>query len=611
MCKNLTFDQVNITGGFWKQKQDMNREVTIWNVYNRFKETGRFDAVKLEWKEGDPNKPHIFWDSDVAKWMEGVAYLTQQHREPELEALVDEVVDNIERSQWEDGYYNCYYGLFTEKKRFSNRDKHELYCAGHLLEAAIAYEKATGKGKFLSLMKKYIALIRKIFMEERSADFVTPGHEELELALVKLYDYTGEDQYLELAKFFIDQRGACDEPKILVERFGEKYIQDHLSVREQTEAAGHAVRAVYLYSAMADLAARNGDKALKEACEKLYGSIVTKKMYVTGGIGSTRVGEAFEEDLRLPNEAAYAETCAAIGLTYFCRRMSLLDPTSAKYADVIERVLYNGFLSGISLDGKAFFYENPLEIDLSERSRLNVFGILQKKSITQRVEVFGCSCCPPNVNRYLASLGDFLYRYDEKNIYVEQFAESEADFGDAKLTQATNYPFEGSITLSLTGREKTIALRLPSWCKNYTLKKNREEARTAPQNGYLILDAKDGDTLELTLEMLPRRIRSNPLVRANRGAVALTYGPLVMCMEGVDNGGNLEGVALSNGEIQVSFDQALGLPTLLCPAMRRTTSDLYCEENELFEEPFTAKLIPYHAFANRGETDMRVWVEKE
>lgn len=609
-CKNLTFEQVEITDGFWKKKQDLNRSTTIWNVYHRFKETGRFDAVKLEWKEGDPNKPHIFWDSDIAKWMEGVAYLTQKHREPELEALVDAVVDDMEKSQGEDGYYNCYYSLFTEKKRFSNRNNHELYCAGHLLEAAIAYEKATDKGKFLSLMKKYIALIKKVFMEEHSADFTTPGHEEIELALIKLYDHTGDDQYLEMAKFFIDQRGTCDEPKILVERFGEKYIQDHLPVRKQFDAAGHAVRAVYLYSAMADAAARTNDAELKNACEQLFENIAIKKMYVTGGIGSTRVGEAFEEAYRLPNETAYAETCAAIGLTYFCRRMSLWDPTSAKYADLIERVLYNGFLSGISLDGKSFFYENPLELNLSERKRLEAFGISQKHPITQRVEVFGCSCCPPNVNRYLASLGDFLYRYDEKTIYVEQFMQSEADLGDAKLVQKTNYPFDGTIRLSLLGNEKKIALRLPSWCKNYTLKKNGEGVTVAPQNGYLILSAADGDTLDLVLEMIPRRILSDPRVRTNRGMVALTYGPFVMCMEGVDNGGNLEGVALDQGEIQVSFDKALSLPILLCPAVRYAASDLYCEEDALSATPFTAKFIPYHAFANRGESDMRVWIEQ-
>ncbi|MBQ8440296.1 MAG: glycoside hydrolase family 127 protein, partial [Clostridia bacterium] len=409
--------------------------------------------------------------------------------------------------------------------------------------------------------------------------------------------------------FFLNKRGACEEPAVLA-KFGIRHVQDHLPVREQLEAVGHSVRATYLYSAMADAAARTGDEELKYACERLYDSIVNKKMYITGGIGSTKNGEAFEEAYRLPNEKAYTETCAAIGLIYFCKRMSQLDPTSSKYADTIERVLYNGFLSGISLDGKSFFYENPLEINLEERVRLADFGTPISKPITQRVEIFSCSCCPPNINRYLASLGDFLYRYDEKRIYVEQYMTSDADFGNTRLTQKTNYPFDGKIYLSVLGKSKQIALRLPSWCKDYTLKKNEKAINVSPEKGYLITDAENGDTLELILKITPRRLRSNPRVRANRGMVALTYGPMIMCMEGVDNGGSLDGVSLLDGEIKVSFDKKLGLPTLLCPAIRQDFQDLYAEENDESKIPFPAKFIPYHAFANRGESDMRVWIEK-
>jgi len=621
-CKNLTYDHIQITGGFWKDRQDLVRKTTVWNVYRRFRETGRFDALKLNWKEGMPNKPHIFWDSDVAKWIEGVAYLTQKQREPELEAIVDEVANDIERGRMEDGYFNSYFVQIAPQARFTIRDKHELYCLGHWIEAAIAYDQATGKDLLLRLVKDYVALVKRIFMEENSARFEAPGHEELELALVKLYDYTDDRQYLDLALHFVNRRGEKGKPDQGWAQYNRAYEQDHKPVREQTEAIGHAVRAVYLYCAMADLADRLNDISLKDASETLFRNIISEKMYITGAIGSTRryeaikapdepdismIGEAFEEGYHLPNDTAYAETCAALGLSLFARRMQLLSP-DAVYADTVERILYNGFLSGMSLDGKAFFYVNSQEIDLEARKRMFDFGRNVRMYITERVEVFNCSCCPPNVVRYIPSIAEFLYHYNDETIFVNQYMQSTACFEDCKLIQTTNYPYEGSIKLQIEGKSKQVAFRIPSWCKHCTVKQNGKAVTPKTVSGYAYLTLCDKDCLELDFEMVPRRIYSNPKIRANRGSVALSYGPFIYCMEGVDNGEALGEVSLTSGEIRVDYDKELGLPVLLAPAVRQTMEELYSDSLE--QHPFTAKLIPYFAFANRGSTDMRIWHDR-
>ena len=605
MTNYLPHDKIRLTGGFWREKQDLIRKTTIWNVYKRFKDTGRFEAFKMNWKEGMPNKPHYFWDSDVAKWLESVAYLTKEHPEPELEKIVDEVVDDIEKGQLEDGYFNIYFELFELSNRFQKRGFHELYCAGHLIEAAIAYDDATGKHKFLELMLKYAALIKKIFMDDESAAFDSPGHEEIELALVKLYDYTKDRQWLDLALFFINKRGSQEK---LPE--GDNYhrntnIQDHAPVREQFTAEGHCVRACYLYCAMADLALRENDEGLKNACERLFADIVNSKMYITGSIGSTKNAEAFEDAYRLPNDTAYGETCAALSLALFARRLARID-TDSVYADTVERIIYNGFLSGLSLDGKSFFYENAQEIDLENREIVRA-SLHENRNlhfpITERIEVFGCSCCPPNVTRFIPSIGDFLYNFTDDTIYVNQYMASEADFGDFRLTQETNYPFDGKITLRCSAAKK-LALRIPGWCSVWTLKKNGKPINPEIAKGYASVDAAEGDEIVLDLRIAPKAVRADRRVRADRGLKAVTYGPFVMCLEGVDNGGRLGGVELCGG-FETGFDDELGLPCVYTDAVRVNTDSLYSDN--LTETPFRAKLIPYFAFANRGETDMKIW----
>lgn len=605
MINALSHDKIKLTSGFWKEKQTMVRKTTIMNVYKRFKETGRFDAFKMNWKEGEPNKPHIFWDSDVAKWLESVAYLTKESPEPELEAIVDEVVDDIERGQMEDGYFNIYYELFEPNNRFTARGNHELYCAGHLIEAAIAYDDATGKHKFLNLMLKYAAYIEKVFKIDQSAAFDSPGHEEIELALVKLYDYTGDRRWLDLSLFFINNRGSQAKLPEGDNYHRDTNIQDHAPVREQFTAEGHAVRACYLYCAMADLALRENDEGLKNACDKIFKDITQSKMYITGAIGSTKNAEAFEDAYRLPNDTAYGETCAALALALFARRMTRLDPDSV-YADTVERVIYNGFLSGVSLDGKSFFYENAQEIDLENRKIVRASLHNNRNThfpITQRIEVFGCSCCPPNVTRFIPSIGDFIYNYTDDMVYVNQYMSSEADFGDFKIEQKTGYPYDGSVSI-VCDKDKKLAIRIPGWCDVWTLKCGGKAVNAEVVKGYAMLEAKGGEEIVLDMRIEPKKVRADMRVRENRGQMAVTYGPFVMCMEGVDNGGSLSNVELGANFV-VSHDDELNVPCVYADAVRVDVASLY--SNKVTESPFRAKLIPYFAFANRGECDLKIW----
>ena len=596
--KLIPYNQVNLRSGFFYDKQELNRRITINAVYDRFTETGRVGSFKMGFPEKDPIQPHYFWDSDVAKWMEGAAYILHKNPDPALEARVDEIVEDIARGQHEDGYFNIFFTVVQPENRWANRDWHELYCAGHLMEAAVAYAEATGKTKFLSCMEKYADYIAKVFMEDHAAAFDTPGHEEIELALVKLYRHTGKKKYLDLAAYFVNTRGTEEDRKRV------DYNQSHLPVREQTDAVGHAVRAVYLYTGMAYLAAETGDQALMDACHTLWKDVTEQKMYVTGGLGSTYIGEAFTTPFDLPPDQAYTETCAGIALCFFSRGMQALD-NDARYADVLERALYNGVLSGLSTDGAQFFYENPLEINLSERFT-SVWGA-RRFPAHRRVACFGCSCCPPNVNRLLPTLGGYVYGLDGDTLYINQFADSDMTDGEITAEITTAYPLDGAVTVTAKGVGK-LAIRIPAWCDSFTLSKDY-----TLEKGYALVD-NDGTPVTVTFDLTPRKVWADPRVLRAAGQAAVMMGPVVYCAEGVDNGerelhnyilpANLTAAAEQNSEY--------GLPTLTVPCAKRVQDGGTLYRNQPPKtESATLRLIPYYAFANRSETDMRVWFLSE
>lgn len=602
----VSFVNVDLNMGFWHNRQRLNRDVTIHAVKDRFMDTGRFAAFDMNWREGMENKPHIFWDSDIAKWMESVAYLIEKQPMPELEAIVEEIIDKIQQHQDPCGYFNIYFTAVEPSKRWFNRDWHELYCAGHLIEAAVAWNHATGRDRFLRIMCKYADYIDRVFRQEGSASFGTPGHEEIELALVRLYHATGEEKYLRLSQWFIAQRGVSERDDRSVEWQARSH-QDHLPCNEQFTAEGHAVRACYLYSGMADIARECGDEGLKNACQRLFDNITSRRMYVTAGIGSTHHNEAFTIDYDLPNQTAYTETCASIALAYFAHRMLLLAPES-KYADVVEQVLYNGFLSGTSLDGKRFFYTNPLEIEVARRHANPSSRDRDWLPAIQRVEVFQCSCCPPNITRFVASLGDYVYTRTEDRLYVHQFMGNTAKIGPWQVDLRTEYPQNGAITLAVKGMKgKTLCLRIPGWCRKFTL-----DAPYTLECGYAMVHCDSDDlVLHLWLDLSPRLVEANPNVAADAGKVALQRGPVVYCLEGVDNGERLFDCMIdAQLEVTEICREEYGMPVLLAKGWQRPAPQgdwLYRSFDAALAEK-TLTFLPYYAFANRGESDMRVWI---
>ena len=627
----VPFTQVQLSGEFWGPRLRVNREVTLSTEYQQLKQTGRIDAFKLLWQPGQQPVPHFFWDSDVAKWIEAASYSLAQYPDPALDALLDEVIALIASAQQPDGYINIYFTVVEPGNRFSDlRDAHELYCAGHLMEAAVAHFQATGKRTLLDPICRYADLIERTFGRGGGQKRGYCGHEEIELALVKLYHATGEKRYLDLSRYFVDERGQAPHyfdqetqrlkaqdkshhsgdyfEQTMGHQFDYRYNQSHLPVREQTVVGGHAVRAMYLFSAMADLAGETGDPTLLKACEVLWENLCTRRMYLTGGIGDSRTNEGFTGDYMLPNETAYAETCAAVGLVFWNHRMLQLTG-DGRYADIIERALYNGVISGISLDGKRFFYENPLA----------------SLGAHHRQDWFDCACCPPNVARLLASLGQYVYSTSDTDLAVHLYIEGQATVNLAgqpvHLSQRTRYPWDGTVVIRLDMDAPAgfgLRLRLPGWCRSASLAVNGQAVNLAGrvEQGYVRLEQtwQPGDEVQLTLVMPVERVYAHPNVQPDAGKVALQRGPLVYCIEQTDLAAPLERIVLPrSAALKASFEPDLlgGVVAVTAegaePMVEDWESTLYRPDPPQFR-PTRLVAVPYFAWDNREPGPMRVWL---
>lgn len=572
----------------------------------------------------------VFQDSDFSKWIEAVGYSLTQHPDPELERIADGAIDIVCAAQQDDGYLDTYYIINGKNHIFTNlKDHHELYCMGHLIEGAVAYYEATGKDKLLKAAARFADYAAAHFGAEEGKCKGYPGHEIAEMALVRLYDVTGEARYLELSKFFIDERGKRPyyfdkEHPEEVKRGHEDdlryaYNQAHMPVREQDEAVGHSVRAVYLYSGMADIARMTGDESLYAACEKLWDSITKEKMYITGGIGGTHIGEAFSFPYDLPNDTAYAETCASIGLVFFARRM-LEICSDAKYADVMELALYNGILSGMALDGKSFFYVNPLEVlpeaCHKDERKFHVKPVRQKW--------FGCACCPPNLARLISSIGAYAFTEKEDTLFVHLYMGSTlkkmVGEREVQVRVDSQMPWDGevAVTVEAKGTEFVLAMRIPGWCEGaYTLE-GAEQDEVSVKDGYLYVKKVWGesDTVKLHFAMPVRLVEADERVREDVGRVAVMRGPVVYCLEAVDNGENLHLLEVEpEAEARVSDGEICGNQVKVVLMEGYRVVDTAKKEGELYHvykkkerKPVELRFVPYYTWANRGENEMEVWV---
>lgn len=652
---SIPLKNIRITDGFWGKYIHLVKDVIIpyqWDILN-----DRLDDVetshcienfKIAAGESQGEfKGAVFQDTDVAKWLEAVGFALNYGRDEQLEKLADETIELIGRAQQSDGYINTYFTIKEPGARWTNlMEGHELYTAGHMIEAAVAYYESTGKRRFLDIVSHLADLICDTFGNKQGQNHGYPGHQEIELALVKLYRVTGNRRYLEQAKYFIDARGVGEnyflkeqarrKHKLIFPEFDNydtKYSQSDKPVREQRTAEGHAVRANYMYTAMADIACECDDEGLLEACDRLWNNMVHKRMYITGSIGSSGILERFTTDYDLPNDCNYSETCATIALAMFGKRMADIKK-DASYMDVVERALYNTLLSGIAMDGKSFFYVNPLEVwpanCIPRTSKEHVKPVRQKW--------FGVACCPPNITRTLASLGQYVYFQEKNEIYVNMYVANDTRVAvagkDYDISMKGNFPWENHMTFSINSAESSgdcrkendivLAFRVPGYAKNFTITcdgKTISDADKCIEKGYMKIrfpEESAGCTFDINFDAPAVFVHANPKVRADAGKTAIMKGPLVYCIEEVDNGANLSAIKVdSEQQLEECYDESLlkGSCVIRLKGKRCVESEwdddcLYAANTPKYEEVLL-KAVPYCYWGNRKNGEMQVWMREE
>ncbi|MDY0914555.1 glycoside hydrolase family 127 protein [Rathayibacter festucae] len=615
-----------IDDDFWTPRIEQVRVTSLPLQEHQLRTGGQFEALSLTWRPGDPGEPHIFWESDVAKWIEAASYSLAKHPDPQLDASVDEAIHLLAGAQQPDGYLNVYFTVVRPGERFTDlRDGHELYCAGHLMEAAAAHHAATGKTSLLEIARRYADLLLEQFSPGGPLEGGYDGHQEIELGLIKLSEATKDSRYRALARKMLEDRGtrpfyfeAEEERRGNSGYFGSlfpqraeqaeyfrEYNQTHAPVREQHDAVGHSVRAMYMYSAMADLSSDAEAGSFRTALESLWSSTTERRMYLTGGLGSDPSIEGFGKDFDLPLDTAYAETCAAVGLVFWAHRMAALTQ-EGRYIDVLERALFNGVLAGASQDGSSYFYSNPM------RSRGDA----------TRNPWFGVACCPPNFARLIQSLDAYAYTQTNETAFVNLFLSGSAAFDmaghDLTVLVRSGYPWTGSVELTVRTappRETEIALRIPGWATDVVLLVNGVPFDTTVQSGYLRVRRQwqAGDVLGLSFAVMPRLTHSRPEVEASVGRVAIERGPIVYCVEGVDNGGDVALLSLArDGVLGDAWDEQSKTVRIVASGTRHVSAstDLYATTAEITEDAAIAA-VPYYQWGNRGQSTMEVWIRED